>query len=262
MNSVHFALRHVKQQLILNRVFNVLLNALLIFGGCAIALTLLNLPWYYGGIPALLYFIPVSIKRVNEVKLKEVEEKIPQLEWQLRTTEDTLGKENEVVESLHHRVAQMLAQLKNSYLVDEKVLRYKTGGVVAFVGIFLLVSTFQVAVLDLTDPNGLTGLFAKDGREPFDLANESLLKSRYGDRDIYGEKDLAKLGDEELDLELKRENTELNYDELKDAENRQFTTKGSLGDIGASADASYEEHIDEENKQLVKNYFEKLADGS
>ena len=261
MSSIRAAISQVKRQLVLNRVFSVLLNALLIFGLCAVILELLGLSWYYGGLPALLYFIPMSVKKVREVKLKEAEEKIPQLEWQLRTTEDTIGKENEVVESLHQRVYQILHNLKSSYLVDGKTLSYKMGGVVALVGIFFVLSLFQVVLVDMARPNALADLFSKDpGSGLFGNENDSLLRSTYGDRDIYGEKDVAQLGSDELDLELNRENNEQDYDNIKDAQNRDFNTKGSLGDIGASADASYQEYIDEENKILVKNYFEKLAE--
>lgn len=260
MSSVRSALRQVKRQLLLNRLFNVLLNALLLFALCAIVLALLKVSWYYAAIPAILYFIPFSIKNVKQIRLREAEEKIPELEWQLRTTEDTLGQENEVIESLHHRVMQILTHLKTSYLVDGKILGYKMGAVVALVGLFILFST-QSFLTDMINPNGLTGLFAKDpGDLAFNDVNGSSLKSTYGDRDIYGDKDLAELGNNALDLELKRQNNDLNYDDLNDPQNRQFTSQGSIGDIGASADASYEEEIDEEHQQLVKTYFEKLAE--
>ncbi|MEK6839781.1 MAG: hypothetical protein AABX72_02490 [Nanoarchaeota archaeon] len=260
MSSVRSALRQVKRQLLLNRIFNVFLNAALLSTICAVILAFVKVSWYFALIPGILYFIPATIKNVKQIKLREAEEKIPELQWQLRTTEDTLGKENEVIESLHYRVMQILTRLKTSYLVDGKILGYKAGAVVALLGLFLLFST-QSFLTDMISPNGLTGLFAKDpGDLAFNDVNGSSLKSKYGDRDIYGEKDLAELGNEALDLELKRQNNDLNYDDVNDPQNRQFTSKGSLGDIGASADASYEEEIDEEHQQLVKNYFEKLAE--
>jgi len=259
MSSIRSALYQVKRQLVLNRLFSVFLDSLLVFFAGAILLALLMMPWFYAGIPMILYFIPMSVKRVREVRLKEAEEKIPELQWQLRTTEDTLGKENEIVESLHQRVLQRLMAIRKSYLMDGKAMRYKFAGIIGLVGIFFVISFFNFALLDAANPNGITGLLAKDGKNGFGAGNDSLLKTNAGDRDIYGEKDVAELGDEELQLELKKQNNELDYNNIKDPEGKNFNQQKSLGDIGASADASYKENIDEENKKLVKNYFEKLS---
>jgi len=75
-------------------------------------------------------------------------------------------------------------------------------------------------------------------------------------------KEFAELGDEELQLELKKQNNELDYNNIKDPEGKNFNQQKSLGDIGASADASYKENIDEENKITVKMIIKTDTAGS
>lgn len=259
MSSVRLALQRVKRQLVVMRLFATFLNAALIFGITAPLFVLASLSWLYAFIPTLVYFVPVGVWRVREVKLKEAEERVPELEWQLRTTEDTLDKQNEVVESLHQRVLQKLVHLRNSYLLDQRVVGYKLAGIMGLLGVLVVLNVFHVAVLDITQPGGLTGLFTDEGAYGLGDVNSTSFDTEKGDRDIYGEEDTAKLGDEELELELNRENSELDYDRLGDVKGKEFSQQNRLGDVGASADSSYEEEIDEENQKLVKKYFENLA---
>jgi hypothetical protein len=210
----------------------------------------------YALLPSGLYFSFFGVKKVREVKLREAEEKLPELEWQLRTTEDTLGQENEVVESLHRRVLDKLLHIRNSYLVDGKKLTYQFVGIMVFAVLFFSVQIADVTVLDLTKPDSLTGLFVQDTL-PDESADLSALPE--GDRDIYGEEDVAELGDEELNLKLSQQANELDMNNLQDVQNKQFSGQEGLGDIGATADASYTESIDEDQQEIVKKYFEELA---
>ncbi len=262
MSSVRAALRQVKRQLVFASLLTIFLNAALIFSAFALLFVFATIPFFYAGIPMLLYLVPMSAKRIKEVKIKTVEEKVPELEWQLRTTEDTIGKENEVIDNLHQRVLAKMMQIKNSYLLDKQQLRRRgtvTCGLLALVAVF---SILGVHLFDINNPGGLTGFFAKDpaqNQQLFGDTNSSTLDTKKGERDIYGEKDAAKLGDDQLELELNRQNSELDRNNLGDPQGKKFSQQSLLGDIGASTDASYKEHIDEENKKLVKNYFEKLA---
>ena len=239
------------------RLLNVILISALLFFFFASAMALTNLQWMYAFLPSGAYFLIFGVKRVREVKLREAEEKLPELEWQLRTTEDTLGQENEVVESLHRRVLDKLLHIRNSYLMDRKKTAYQFLGIAVFAILFVSVHFADVTIIDLTQPEQITGLFAQDaiGAD----GQKDLKALPEGNRDIYGDEDVAELGDEELNLELNQQGSELNHDALKDVQLQQFNGQEGLGDIGATADASYTETIDEDHQQIVKKYFETLA---
>jgi hypothetical protein len=262
MVSLTTALQRVKRQLMFHRISAALLNALLMFLAMGIFLVLLGLPLWYAAFPAVVYFIPSCAKKLRDVKIKEAEEKVPELRWQLRTTEDTLDQHNEVVEGLHQRVFQKIMAIKNSYLADDK-RGYKVSGIMGMIVLLFVFSFFNVMVVDVTDPNSVSGFFGKADAlgdvVKGTLDDTDLFDTKKGERDIYGEEDLAELGNKELELELQRENNELDYDKQGALEGKEFVGQHGLGNIGATSDASYEEHIDEEDQKVVKNYFEQLT---
>lgn len=261
MASLLAALRQVKRQVAVARLFILVLNSALIFLLLAVLLVLIGLPWAYSLIPSVVYFLVFSLKTLKDVKLKEAEERVPELEWQLRTAEDTLGKEDEVVESLRHHVLEKIASMKNWYFVDNRHLGYKVSGAIGLLVLLFVFSFFHVTVIDVTDPESITGFFSRVteiGGNALDKVNGSALAGKFGDRDIYGKEDAATLGNEELELKLKREKSQIDYDSFKDLEGKEFSQQNGLGEIGASADASFDEKIDKEHQELVRSYFEKL----
>ena len=260
MNPLASALSRVRTQLMMGTLFSTLLNGTILLLAIGVILALISLPWWYALIPALLYTTIRSAKQVKKVKLAEAENKVPDLAWQLRTAEDTLETHNEVVESLHQRVLQKISQLKNTYLMDNKKLALKTGSAIILAALLVVFSTFNIALLDATNPESVTGMFGKAadiGKNALDKIDASF-SSKNGDRNIYGEEEIAELGNEELDLKLNREESELNYDEEQALKNKLFNAQNTQGQHGAVADSSYDEDISEEDKQLVKSYFEQL----
>ena len=78
--------------------------------------------------------------------------------------------------------------------------------------------------------------------------------------DIYGDSKLAVLGDQQIDIRIKPVNYEVSVREEGDVEQKQFDEIfPSQVDIKQSS--AYEENIPQEQQELVKNYFNKLAGG-
>jgi len=78
--------------------------------------------------------------------------------------------------------------------------------------------------------------------------------------DIYGDSKLAVLGDQQIDIRIKPVNYEVSVREEGDVEQKQFDEIfPSQVDIKQSS--AYEESIPQEQQELVKNYFNKLAGG-
>ena len=78
--------------------------------------------------------------------------------------------------------------------------------------------------------------------------------------DIYGKNDIAKLGDKELNIRLKPVDFKINVREEGDAQQQKFETVFPK-ELIVKETAAYEENIPEEQLELVKNYFKKLAEG-
>ena len=77
---------------------------------------------------------------------------------------------------------------------------------------------------------------------------------------IVGQENVAKLGDKELNIRIKpvdfkinvKEEGEANYQKFESTFPNEFSVKETI---------AYEENIPQEQQELVKNYFKKLAEG-
>lgn len=260
MSSVVQALASIKKRLVAATIFNALLNGTLIALILAPVFILFGLQWFYALVPAFPYTIYLAFVHAKKVRLAQAEERLPELEWQLRTTEDTLGVENEVVESLHQRVANKINDLHSRYLMDSKKVVHKVGGIAILLILTIVLSVFQVKLIDATNPESVTGLFSKvDGVKDSFIVAADKIKTTFSDRDLYGDEKVADLGNEELNLELKRDESEIDPGKDQGLHNKAFKQQDGAAIPWAVADASYNEDISDEDKAIVKSYFEKLT---
>ena len=78
--------------------------------------------------------------------------------------------------------------------------------------------------------------------------------------DIYGKKDVAKLGDKELNIRIKPVDFKVNVREEGESRQQKFETVFPK-ELAVKETVAYEENIPQEQQELVKNYFKKLAEG-
>lgn len=78
--------------------------------------------------------------------------------------------------------------------------------------------------------------------------------------DIYGKEDVAKLGDKELNIRIKPVDFKVNVKEEGDTQRQNFETTFPQ-ELIVKETVAYEENIPQEQQELVKNYFKKLAEG-
>ncbi len=259
MNSIRRALNHVRRTLIFVSLFHVFINTVVLFLIFATITVFTILPLFYATIPAGIYFIPAIFITYRKIKLKDAEEKIPDLEWQLRTAEDNIMKDNEVTQSLNDRVTAKIAHLRSLTLFDGKKVGLKFFGIFGLALLFLFVSSSDFTYDTLKDANAVTGFFNKiDDIGSLIKAKKLNISDSEGDRDIYGDPSVAQPGTDPLLLELTQEQSQPDLSKINDPRNLEFTKKSQAEDIGgAIADSTYEETI--KNKKLVKKYFEQLA---
>ncbi len=260
MKQIEFALKDVRKVLIISGLFNTTLNALIIFLGFVLIFILGDLKFYYAIAPAVVYFLFSTYKNFKRNSYKEVEERFPDLEWQLRTSADNLDKENEVVESLHKSVLRKIENVRVSSFFSNKATVFKLLSATALSFLIMFMATFDVNVFDL---NKITGDFLKldnkDELEGLDYENYEGEFEKESNREIYGDEKIVELGNKNIEIELNPEEGEINPDEIREVEEKEFE-RGKLGDIGVSSDRSHEERIKREYQELIKQYFSRLTE--
>jgi hypothetical protein len=242
-------------------LFNNFLSSLLIFLVVYIILSLFNFYQIYSLIPALLYFIIFSIKGIRKKHLLEVERKYPFLNERLRTARDNLRMENPIVDSLKSTIMKDMRYVQVSSFINQKKISYKI--LISIVLCFLVVFTSQFDLsFNIKDTaRNVVDFVYKTGGNDTGGGSQGLQRIAGSGitENIFGDPSLAKMGNENLDMVIKQSGYEINLDDVKDPERRDFDNLFPDDIFVESADV-YEENIEEGKQEIVKNYFLKLAE--
>lgn len=239
-------------------IFETALNAAIFFLVVYLLLSLINLYPILAVIPALVYFAARMYANSKRDKRVIVENKYAPLKEKLRTAADNIDKENPVVDELQEEVIYDLKNVGLSSFISTRQVSYKIFATILLSFAIVFATTLNIYIVDLNKflgeiPDALSKLSLKrSANTPIGEVNES--------SDIYGDGKLAVLGDQQIDIRIKPINYEVSVREEGEVEQKQFDEIfPSQVDIKQSS--AYEENIPQEQQELVKNYFNKLAGG-
>jgi len=242
-------------------LFNSFLNAFLMFLVLYIPLSLFNFYQVYSLVPAVLYFIISSYKGIRKKHLRDVEKKYHLLNERLRTAADNIKMENPVVDELKSDIMMDMKKVEVTSFFNQKKVSYKIllSIILCFLMIFSaqfdLSFNFKDAANTAVDfIYGIGGNNTDGGKQGLErIAGSGVSESLFGDAQI------AQMGDEMLDMTIKQAGYEINLDDVKEPERRDFEELFPDEVFAATADV-YEEKIQEDQQELVKAYFLKLAE--
>ncbi|MEK6812953.1 MAG: hypothetical protein AABX86_02445 [Nanoarchaeota archaeon] len=258
MKPIESALAELRRAILLSKLFNSLIDLLLVFLASYLATVLMNIAWYYAFVPTVFYWIFFLRKRIASLKYQEVEQRVPILREKLRTAADNVHKDNTIVRQLHQEVLAEMKLIKTSMFLQPFTNTVKMGaiGILAFsivlmgaLGVELF--DFHTLLEDLQGKFGDEGVFIKDLNITF----------QEGDEDIYGEESIVDYGNEELDLGL--DTAEGNLDFSKEREAQQLNFYGQYPteeDLKALSDSAYvEKKLAKDDEEIVKRYFNQIT---
>ena len=255
MELVEGSLRKVKRVLHLTSLIYSVTSAAIAFLIFSVIFAFFSLSLFFAFIPAGIYFVYVHTKKTKAFGFGDVEKKIPELEWRLRTSADNKNRHDELASSLHRDVIQKVSLVKLSKFLSSKNMVYKF---TAVVGLLFLLSFVQVKDVTLEevqaniDGNAVTGFFNKQKGELegfFEAGEEA-------PEDLFGESTVPQYGDKEELVKLSQMQGLVNVENYDpEGEGKEFTRK-STGVAGqAVGSGASGEKISEEDKDIVENYF-------
>jgi hypothetical protein len=188
--------------------------------------------------------------------VREIEEKYPDLDECLRTSKDNSDKDNIVVHHLNSEITSKIKKVSMFSFFDIKktLVMSASSGVMIFLIMYL--SSLNLGYLiDLSDLTPNLG-------SQFDIASitgvdEEIYLEKW-EKDIYGQRSVAILGKQSLNITVDVSETELDFSQIRKVEERDFTDEFP-DQISAIADISYEEEIQKDYKEIIKSYFERIA---
>lgn len=227
--------------------------------------TAFNIPWYLTFVPAGYYFFRQMRKRSRLNPYKEIENRYTTLKEKLRAAKDNLDEGNVFVFNLHKEVVNMIRRVNvSSFFNTRRALNDIL--MMSFLAIVIIIlAPFHVQILDvqaMTDMSlELDDLIENigsigSGDEKYEGEDDEGGLAEY--EDIFGKKSVALLGDEDLEITLESANVEIDVNDVRDVEERTFTTTYPE-EIGAMAASAFEEQIPKDQQEIVKNYYKKIA---
>ena len=235
-------------------LFENIVNTTIVFLVFYLILTVIDFNPLFALLPALAYLGFYSYISFKSYKPGIVESKYAPLREKLRTAADNVGLENPVVEELQYEVTSEMKNVGLSMFINPKTLSYKIFAVMALSFLIIFTSTLNIKLLEFARQK-VPDIF----EGPKGVGNFVAVKLNTSD-DIYGKEDVAKLGDKELNIRIKPVDFKVNVREEGDAQQQKFESTFPK-DLAVKETIAYEENIPQEQQELVKNYFKKLAEG-
>ena len=234
-------------------LFENIVNTTLVFLMFYLVLSILDFHPLYALIPALLYLGFYSYISFSSYKPLIVESKYAPLKEKLRTAADNMSMSNPIVEELEYEVTSEMKNVGLSMFINPRTLSYKIFAVMVLSFFIIFVTTVNLKLLDLAKQK-VPEIF----ESPKGVGN-FVAKPLSTDQDIYGKDDVAKLGDKELNIRIKPVDYKVNVKEEGDVDHHKFETVFP-NELVVKETSAYEENIPQEQQELVKNYFKKLAE--
>lgn len=236
-------------------LFENIVNTTLVFLVFYLILSIFDFYPLYALVPALLYLAFYSYMSFKSSKPLIVESKYAPLREKLRTAADNIGMENPIIEELEYEVTSEMKNVGLSMFINPKTLSYKIFAVMLLSFMIIFATTLNLKLLEFAKQK-VPDIFEKG---PKGVGNFVATKLNASD-DIYGKEDVAKLGDKELNIRIKPVDFRVNVREEGDVQKQKF--EGVFPrELAVRETAAYEENIPQEQQELVKNYFKKLAEG-
>lgn len=239
-------------------LFDIIINTIIIFLFVYLILSLFNLYPIFSILPAVIFIIFSSIKRLRRSKVKKVESKHDKLKEKLRTAVDNINEDNPVVQELQEEVIEEVKKVGISSFIRPRRISFKIFSCVLLAFIIVFVSTFNLEFLDMD--NLIQQLPSYIESNPLMIGGErtTLLDDVNLSDDLYGEKDIATLGNEQLNIKIRPSNFQVNVKEGGDAEKKQFDEIFPQ-EVFIESSETFDEEIPLEEQELVKTYFNKLT---
>ena len=234
-------------------LFENLVNTTLVFLAFYFIFAIFDFRPLFALIPALAYLGYYSYRSFKSNKSMIVEGKYAPLREKLRTAADNVGMDSPIAEELEYEVTSEMKNVGLSMFINPRILSYKIFAVMVLSFLIIFATSLNLKLLDFARQK-IPDIFE---RGPKGVGGFVAVKLN-STEDIYGKNDVAKLGDNELNIRLKPVDFKVNVKEEGDVNPQNFETTFP-NEFAVKETVAYEENIPQEQQELVKSYFKKLA---
>ncbi|MBU1198497.1 MAG: hypothetical protein KKF46_00290 [Nanoarchaeota archaeon] len=252
--------QEVKFELLKVVLINTFLDALMVFFVAYFIVSFINIKFLYTLlIPAVItfvFFFVMILLRIKKLKLKAMEDANPQVKEMLRTAHDNMNQDNIMTMALFEDLKQKMKTVSTGNLLESKKIIIRIVSAVILVFLIIFVSSFNININKIDIPFEKLKFMIQSGNN--DLADGSITDLVFNETEVvYGDASIAKLGNEEIDLNMNPSMSEIDFNEIGDSERQDLREGGIPQEIGINPDAfSNQEMLDE--AEQAANYSQRI----
>lgn len=245
-------------------IFFIFLDAAIVFLVVYLIMALIDLYPTMAIIPALFYFFYLMYEETKINKIRIIEKFYPRLNEKLRTAVDYVNVENEIVDDLHREVVAEMREVAASSFFNRKETFEKTAIIVVLCFIIVAVTFFGINFASFKGKlMNFVGELGEGGTDSGDLDGQiaQTVGGSAAYKNIYGDKSIAKLGDKEIEIQMKTSSYEFVVRESGEVGEEEEFQSQFPEDVTGVESKNYNEVIpgEKDKQEIIKNYFRKLS---
>lgn len=204
----------------------------------------------------VIFFIRSIILKIKQNKIILLEKKFPELKEKLRTSFDYQDKSNTVINELHSEIINIMKKVDLNAFLNNKTISIKLLLVVFMLMSTLYLSSIGFDILDIKSAVVNSELYKRTVKFTQDIFDET--REEVKNRPLLQDPRLIAVGSQELNISIDTYNTELDINDIGDAEKNDFGGHYPE-EISGAAQEIYQDQIPEEHRDVVKEYFKKIS---
>jgi len=205
-------------------------------------------------ISAVFFFISASI-RIKRLRLKAMEDANPQIKEMLRTAHDNMDEENIMTAALFAELKKKMRTVSSGNLLESKKIITRIISSVVIVFLIIFVSSLNINLNKIDIPFEKLRFMSPRGEEH---AEGEITELVFNETEVvYGEASIAKLGDEEIDLNMNPSMSEIDFNRISEAEERGLREGSLPQEVAVNPDVFSNQEVLDEAEQAA-NYTQKI----
>ncbi len=211
--------------------------------------TLLDVTYHIALIASGLFLFADVLFRMKRTTLRDIEAKNPQVQDILRTAKDNMEETSFMILAMFEELIQKMKSVSSGTILNQKNLTIKIVVVCVLSFSVVMVSAQNIHIpKSVFDPDTYYRWFSSPGQDRLDFYTVEFNES---DDLIYGDKEMARLGNRTIELRINPSINEMSFDSVKEPEEKEFERGTFPSEISAVSDASSEEKLPKESKIAI-----------
>jgi hypothetical protein len=232
MNDYKSVFRELQYEVWKVAFLNAFLNGALTFFIGNIICTIIHERYIFSVIPAVIVFLWSFIRTVRKYTLRRIEEGNPEVAEILRTAHDNKGGDNLMVHALFLELMQKMETVSAGVFLSSTKLVGSLILIAVLAPMPLVMTNYCPTACTVDGINGVSSIGAALVSDSSPLA-PILPADDAGDRDIYGDQDVMRLGNDKLDIAAASGSGGVDFTKTDDASGKQFTYNDYPGQVEA-----------------------------